>query len=99
MAMIEETSVVSDEEKSPLLSSDSATEIDDRLDHDIEDELDLQEEQSISPGIAAKQGLQERLQSDVEAFLAKGGKIEKLDSFVSKNITEGTAKKYGRESL
>lgn len=75
--------------------------LDDPLDSDDAVDIDFssREDRSGIRTVAARQVLHDKLTSEVEAFLARGGKIDQVPSFVSADPPKRPVNKYGQHSL
>lgn len=82
-------------------SHERVAEIDDQLENEpvLADIVNPEEVLTVSPSIVTKQRQHDQLENDVEAFLAKGGKIKQLDSYVTAELAQRPVKQYGRDVM
>lgn len=76
----------------------------DNIDNDKENKIDLSYYGSRDDGadgrtVASRQRLRDQLSSDIEAYLAKGGKISQVDSNVSADPPKRPESNYGQRPI
>jgi hypothetical protein len=78
-----------------------AVQLDDNSDADDVDEIELsgRDERADLRTVASRQRLHDKLLSDVEAFLANGGQIDQLSSYVNAGPPKRHVNKFGSSSM
>lgn len=91
----------SDKEESMADKNDSSSMLaDDQLDDEVEFEFsNSREERDATRSLTSRQKLHDKLMSDVEQYLANGGKIHQVDSFVNAEPPRRPVNKYGQSAI
>ena len=105
MATLKQSTTIDSDDSDIELNDDTedlqAVQLDDNNDDDdvVEVELSGRDERADLRTVASRQRLHDKLLNDVEAFLANGGQIHQVASYVNAGPPKRHVNKFGNNSM